>query len=259
MNGRKVDIVPCGKCHICLNRRRQQWVFRLLKQAEVSSSMCFLTLTYEREPLSFNGHGTLHKPHLQRFWKRLRKRMPGAKLKYYAVGEYGTKTKRPHYHAIVYNIPQALLLEPKAIQDAWGHGHVDIGSATAASTSYVCGYIMLGTWKPEQDDDDRVGHFSVMSKGLGANYMTPEIVEYHKKNLIGHVTRSGNRLLSMPRYYKDKIFTKGEKIKIAEEMQMLHTMDWQAFANHDFDKEVREIKEGVFLHEKQLKLKEQLL
>jgi hypothetical protein len=95
--------VPCGKCIPCLKRRSSHWSFRILQESKTAKSSCFITLTYDQVPLSPNGLPTLLKRDYQTFFKRLRKLAPHKKgkkrLKYFACGEYGTKTARPHYHS----------------------------------------------------------------------------------------------------------------------------------------------------------------
>ena len=54
---------------------------------------CMLNLTYDDDHLP--EHGQLWKDDLQRFFKRLRKKF---KFRYVASGEYGEKTRRPHFH-----------------------------------------------------------------------------------------------------------------------------------------------------------------
>lgn len=44
----------------------------------------------------------LHLEHLQKFFKRLRKKF-GEGIRYFACGEYGSKNGRPHYHALLFN------------------------------------------------------------------------------------------------------------------------------------------------------------
>ena len=88
--------VPCGKCPNCKKRRVNEWVFRLQEEDKVSSTSYFITLTYDTVvvPISPNGFMTLKKRDLQLFWKRLRKAIgKGPKIRYYAVGEYGSKSK----------------------------------------------------------------------------------------------------------------------------------------------------------------------
>lgn len=216
-----------------------------------------MTMTYETEPKSFNGHGTLKKKHLQDFWKRLRKKALNYsefKIKYYAVGEYGTSSLRPHYHAIVYNCPMALIQNSQYIaQKIWQHGHVHIAECNMATITYTAKYIMHGRWTATQDDDDRQPEFATQSKNLGETYLTPQMVNYHIGNLVNVVTLPGNKLIQLPRYYKDKIFSKYEKAKMARESKKLHNMNWQEFINHDFHMEITIKKDGIRKHEKQLK------
>jgi len=95
---------PCGKCPPCKKRRTSGWSFRLVKEGERSLSALFITLTYDTEyvPITSNGYMSLDIKDLQKFFKRLRK-LTNEKLKYYAVGEYGSTKMRPHYHIILYN------------------------------------------------------------------------------------------------------------------------------------------------------------
>ena len=92
---------PCGKCPPCQKRRISGWSFRLTKHGQVSNTSQFVTLTYDESNVtkSENGLQTIRKTDLQKFFKRLRK-LNHEKISYYAVGEYGDKTQRPHYHLV---------------------------------------------------------------------------------------------------------------------------------------------------------------
>jgi len=52
-----------------------------------------------------------------------------------------------------------------------------------------------------------------MSKGLGINYLTPEMIQYFKDDVSRGVTYLGGKKLPLPRYYRDRIFTDSEKIR----------------------------------------------
>lgn len=143
---------------------------------------------------------------MQDFWKRLRYYYKDRRISYYACGEYGTLNERPHYHAIVFDC-----VDTDAYVEAWNFGSVHIGDVSSASISYVCGYVD----KPSHvlsEDDDRVKEFSRMSKNLGVDYLTKDIVKYYKADLSRlYVTLPGGVKVAMPRYYRDKIFTDDEK------------------------------------------------
>lgn len=201
--------VPCGRCPPCKLRRVNSWVFRMLQEAKTSTNAHFVTLTYDTRtvPISPNGFMTLDKGEFPRFMKRLRKLCPGCRLKYYAVGEYGTNNRRPHYHAIIFNCPDVSLFH-----DAWGLGQIHIGQVTGDSIAYTMKYIDKQSSKRLHDRDDRVPEFPLMSKGLGKNYLSDEVVAYHKADLSRlYVTKEGGHTIALPRYYRNKIYTDQEQ------------------------------------------------
>lgn len=202
--------VPCGKCAVCKRRRVSQWVFRLQQEEKISSSSKFITLTYDAKnlPLTANNFPTLHKPDFQKFMKRLRKRQK-TKIRYYAVGEYGTLRQRPHYHAILFNVE-----DEEYITQAWGLGATHIGTVTASSIAYTAKYIDKDKQIPVHKNDKRVKEFSLMSKGIGKNYITPASKQYHKSDLTRcFVTTPQNIRVAIPRYYRNKIYTEKERKK----------------------------------------------
>lgn len=125
------------------------------------SDNVFLTLTYDNEHLPANG--SLVPRDLTLFLKRLRKAYAPDKFRYFAVGEYGDKTQRPHYHLAVFNFPSCAyqITRPKPscckvcdlVRKSWGKGNVLLGSLEQASASYVCGYILK---KMTAKDDTRL-------------------------------------------------------------------------------------------------------
>ena len=210
--------VPCGKCPPCLTRRVDSWVFRLLQEDKISSSSYFITLTYDSPflPRTDNNLPTLRVRDLQLFWKRLRKRN-SQKIRYYAAGEYGTRNRRPHYHAIVFNLE-----DPEYVNEAWKDpetgqplGLTDVGTVTTSSIAYCAKYIDKGKTVPQHARDDRYPEFSRMSKGMGANYLTPAVIRWHKSDLSRcYVVMPGGYRLGLPRYYRDRIYTDEEKAEV---------------------------------------------
>ncbi len=216
--------VPCGKCVPCLKRRASHWSFRINEEAKHSSSAYFLTLTYEITPTSDNGYPTLYKKDFQNFLKRLRKLCPTNKLKYYACGEYGTQTQRPHYHAIILNLPKSIGHNPILIQDTWQNGHVMSVPSNQKTINYVVGYMCKGRFEPQSDHDDRSPEFSLMSKKMGMQYLTDKMVAYYRNRQIACIVKEGGQIMSMPRYYKEKIFTKQELKKINDEYMEINKL-----------------------------------
>jgi hypothetical protein len=221
VDGFSSEVVPCGKCPACLARRKAGWVFRLSEELKVSTSAYFLTLTYSNEnlPISENGLATLCKRDHQLFMKRLRKSLPkGHKpLRYYAVGEYGSVTERPHFHSILYNLtpPNCRVIDPY-IERHWQQGGVYVGSVTPASIMYVAGYInkSIGSKRDRPFRDDRAGECALMSKGLGKDYLTPRRIKYYKDHLVPYFTLADGMQIGMPRYYRNKIYTDAEMLEV---------------------------------------------
>jgi len=197
--------VPCGSCFACLSKRAQEWGFRLEQELKTSSAAIFLTLTLGDAECAKKGQQTvnLEKATAQKFLKRLRNNIAPDTFKYYLVGEYGPKNLRPHYHAIIFN------LDPKhheTVKTSWGLGFIQIRPISTGRIRYVTGYIIGKNFFPE----NLTKPFALMSKGLGLSYLE-EKYNYHKENLINHVTYPGGMKGALPRYYKDKIFDKYEK------------------------------------------------
>lgn len=197
--------LPCGKCPVCKRRRVNQWVFRLQEENKVSSSAYFITLTYDTKhvPITNKGFMTLFKKDYQDFMRRIRGYQKGTKIKYYACGEYGSATMRPHYHAIIFNVQDV-----EYIRKAWTKGITDIGTVTDASIAYTCKYIDKPHVIPVHRNDDRIKEFSLMSQGLGKSYIEDsDNVKWHKDDLRrNYVVKKGGIKVAMPRYYRKKIF-----------------------------------------------------
>lgn len=229
--------VPCGKCPPCKSRRASAWSFRLMQQDKDSESAIFLTLTYDKThvPSTPKKRKTLHKRCLQLYFKRVRKLLGKQnKLKYYACGEYGGKTSRPHYHAIVFNAHHDALEKAwYCISNEYGCGnngcgkpigHVHFGQVSDASVGYTLKYMQKQGKIPQYHGDDRTPEFALMSKGLGANYVTPQIIRWHLLNLTGrmYVNLTDGKKATMPRYYKNKIYTALERTMIGEHHQKIN-------------------------------------
>lgn len=150
---------------------------------------------------------TLVKKDFQDFMKRLRKHHGNkTKIKYWACGEYGSKNVRPHYHAIIYN------LEPELLTKAWTLGDVHIGNVSGASIAYTTKYMHKGKIIPMHKNDDRVPEFSLMSKKLGSNYLTPQIIKYHQEDITrNYLTLEGGHKIALPRYYREKIYSEKQR------------------------------------------------
>lgn len=187
--------VPCGRCIICRSNRARMWMLRLKHELELNRKALYVTLTYNDDCVPVSElEFCLYKRHLQLYFKRLRKSLGDQKIRYYAVGEYGRKTGRPHYHAIIFGT-----LDVQKVEAAWKSGFVKIGAVTPDSIAYVCGYVID---KLNQEFVVRlVSEFSVMSKGLGLEYAT----KYLKDDIYNLNLSDNGHVVNTPRYYQDKL------------------------------------------------------
>lgn len=214
MDNEQFQPVPCGRCPPCRLRRASGWSFRLMQQDRIAQSSHFITLTYATSnvPLSPNGYKTLDKRDIQLFFKRLRKAHDVSNIKYYVAGEYGGQTNRPHYHAIIFNARLDL------VQPAWDKGDIHYGTVSGASIGYTLKYMCKDSKKRYYGTkDDRATEFSLMSKGLGLNYINDKTSEWHKSDLDNrmYLPLMDGQKCAMPRYYKDKMYNEDERDKIA--------------------------------------------
>lgn len=201
---------PCGKCPICIQSDARDWMLRLSVEQAHSFSSHFITLTYNEKNIVHNGSvGILVKRDLQLFIKRLRQRVAdkfpnNPKLRFFAVGEYGPTTYRPHYHAIIFNLPADCNLH-RLIEDCWSKGFVTVSDVNGARISYLASYSLYGFLFSELKDDIQPP-FRVMSRhpGIGDQFITPATHRYYNNN-FDYIKYKGYSY-RFPRFFKDRLF-----------------------------------------------------
>lgn len=159
---------------------------RIMLEATLHQENSFCTLTYSTDYAGPSA--SLEPKHLQDFLKRLRKAIAPRLIRYYAVGEYGDVTFRPHYHLALFNYPTCQfgrsryrLLNRKTccaacdlIRDTWGMGHIDLGTLEPKSAQYIAGYVTKKmTHRSDPRLEGREPEFARMSlrPGLGRDYI----------------------------------------------------------------------------------------
>ena len=165
-------LCPCRKCLPCTINRKRTWTTRAIFELMAHEFSTFLTLTYDDEHYPENG--SLSSRDLTLFWKRLRK--IGLKFRYFACGEYGEKSFRPHYHAIIYGEDWQLV--DFYAKQCWDKGFIYAVPASPETAGYVAGYVT----KKMADRTEllRLGlepEFIRTSKGIGRNII-PAIAKY---------------------------------------------------------------------------------
>lgn len=185
--------VPCRKCPPCLASRTNSWVFRMMQEYKEHERAYFVTLTYDTQyvPLTPKGYMSLDKSDLQKFFKRLRKIISlshQSVVKYYACGEYGSRTLRPHYHIILYganyeDIERAWCLDGKPL------GRIDVQPLSQANVAYTAKYINKGKIIPMHENDDRVPNFSLFHKNSESITLRLKL-----HNIIQKIIKNGRTL-----------------------------------------------------------------
>lgn len=123
---------------------------RCVHESQLHEENCFITLTYDDANLP--EFGSLYKPDLQKFWKRLRFHLGEKPIRYYACGEYGDHTQRAHYHACLFGhdfqdkipfrkIGDHTLYVSKVLNELWGNGHCSVGTLTFETAAYTARYV----------------------------------------------------------------------------------------------------------------------
>lgn len=231
LNLPKAGTAPCGKCLACRISRAKEWSIRLMHESHDHEKSIFLTLTYHDDQLPNNLQ--ISKRELQLFIKRLREHHP-EKIKYYACGEYGDTTNRPHYHLIVFGLgledhktrrsgsgSGSHILGGPALK-AWEKGYVYGGTVTADSCRYVAEYIQKKLYGPL--GNDRQQPFSLMSKGIGLQWLLRNKEQLTRELAL---TFKGKQY-QIPKYYIQKLELQ-EDLKMSN--QYYHDMNEAHYAS----------------------------
>jgi len=176
--------VACGQCLGCRLDRSRTWAMRIVHESSLYDDNCFITLTYDPEHLPRDG--SLNKKHFQDFMKRLRKRFPDRRIRYYHCGEYGDQLERPHYHACLFNLQfpdldpvgfaadDSPLFTSKILEDTWGKGFVTVGDLTFESAAYCARYILKKVNGARSEDHYKRLQISPYGEILGEVQLEPE-------------------------------------------------------------------------------------
>ena len=206
--------VPCGKCVECRVEFTRGWAVRCMHEASLHDENYFLTLTYSDESLP--EHGSLCKKDFRNFIRRLRRARKG-KVRYYHCGEYGDRTFRPHYHALLFGVPfpdkkfyqrrgNFTVWHSCELEELWPEGFAELGEVSFESAQYVARYILKRFRGSEVEESFYYGdlepEYATMSRnpGIGAGWIDEYGDEVFRHDSI--VVR-GNEC-SVPRYYQER-------------------------------------------------------
>jgi hypothetical protein len=181
----------------------------MLLESYEHAGNCFVTLTYDEEHLPENGW--LNKKHLQLFLKKLRSRISPLAIRFYAVGEYGDLSWRPHFHLVLFGISP---LESKLVQDCWPYGFTFTGTAEPKSMSYVAQYVVKKMNNPKDSRlAGRPPEFCTMSlkPGIGSGLISRVVkaVNEHPSTvpLLFDTVRANGFKYPLGKYLKSQLDT----------------------------------------------------
>lgn len=231
--------LPCGKCRECRLEYARTWAIRCVHESLTHEKNSFITLTYSDENLK---SPRLQYQDFQKFMKRLRdqtfrnflksfgeenwKILSKAEKKeaykkiavgVFVTGEYGDRTKRPHWHAILFNWePPDLtylrtnergdrLYTSKILDKLWGHNDPEkkpneIGAVTFESAGYVARYAAKKLIHGYDQDHD----YHPISKKSSHQAIGKAFLEKYWKDIFNHgeVILPDGKKMAVPRYYE---------------------------------------------------------
>lgn len=232
--------VRCGHCFNCKLQRTQEWSLRLAMEAQSYpvGSIHFVTLTFNDDNVwSINQETgelvqSLMARDVQLYMKRIRKALPkGCRIRYYACGEYGPKTHRPHYHLLVFGVPSCYV---DVLETAWNQqGFVCIKPFFPETCCYVAGYIQKKLYGEEgsYEYESIVPPFSLKSHHLGEDWFFNP-VNYDNIVANGFVMFQGYKH-AIPRTFRRKMVVRGDLSSISpDEMWFGQMEELKALSRH---------------------------
>jgi hypothetical protein len=241
--------VACGQCLGCRCDRTRHWALRIAYESSLHDDSCFVTLTYRDKDLCTKAQldEKLHVPdcwslrhdHVQKFLKRLRKRISPRKVRFYMCGEYGArcihnldvdvyphdtcKVGRPHYHLCLFGFTPPVgdfvtdnVRESPWLDEVWKYGFTSVGELNFESAAYVSRYCLKKVTGQKADDhymriDTETGEriwleheYSRMSNrpGIAKNWFD----KYKEDILDGQMPLPGGGVAyGTPRYFDKKL------------------------------------------------------
>lgn len=211
---------PCRKCLPCRLNIAREKAIRAVHESKTHENNIFLTLTYNDENLK---DGRLNYLDFQLFMKSLREKItrnikdPDLRKELYVsfmvTGEYGDKTKRPHWHAIIFNYRPNdakhkytsdrgdIVHTSDELSTLWGRGNIEFGTVNMDSAGYVARYAAkkLGHGH-DQDHDYHPVHKTSSKHAIGKKWIEKYYKDVFSK---GYIVLENGEKSGIPRYYLD--------------------------------------------------------
>lgn len=226
--------LPCGKCIECRLEYARNWAIRCVHESKMHPQNSFITLTYSDEKLT---SPKLQYRDFQLFAMRLRSKIradlrkkigkinwsqmdlsekkaiyDANQIGIFVTGEYGDKTKRPHWHAIIFNwqppdpVPKYRshrgdqVWSSESLTKLWGHGIAEFGSVTFHSAGYCARYAAKKLSHGSDNDHD----FHPISKKSTRHAIGKKFLEKYYEDVFNHgyIILPDGTQTTIPRYYE---------------------------------------------------------
>ena len=231
-NGLKL---PCGVCPACRINETTDWSVRALFELHDYDTASFVTLTYDNEHRPYTLEPDMLSDYFDRFQHKV-KYEKGINLRFFACGEYGDRSGREHYHAIMFGLnpdPFNKNNDRKLIAESWklcdphlfdwnphDFNKNAINFVTRETIQYVAGYVQKKLKSYDGELYEQFGMtppFKKCSKGLGFNY-AKENADVLRNN--GFTYYNGHKV-RIPRYFRDKLDIKKDFAETEEDEAIL--------------------------------------
>lgn len=239
------QVIPCGECIQCRLHHAAEMADRCMVELPYHDNNWFVTFTYDNLHLPYTlGYpdfdtgevslcGTLFYEDLQLFFKRLRISLVRSGtaeqngLCYMSCGEYGPRTLRPHYHAIVFGLPLFDLVPVKKsvqgftyydsdfLTKLWGNGRVVVAPVSWDTCAYVARYTTKKLGKrPDFKDipEELLKRYRIRNPYFYLG-IEREMPRYSQKPAIGRRFYEEHK---NDIYKTDKIYLGGKKPRVAK-------------------------------------------
>lgn len=254
----------CGKCIGCRLDYAKEFAGRIcMEQTYYPNNSFFVTLTYSDENLPcIDSDGQLFRPNgmrsdcldegakavllmddLQKWFMRLRSAISynydnPMDIRYYACGEYGPSTLRPHFHVCLFGLPGDdlqehvrnklgnMLYTSGLIEETWGNGFAPLAVNNYKTAGYTARYTMKKANGLDNDAFDKLGlphEFTLSSRrpGLAKRYYDEHKEQIYKYDEItlNAMSKDDKVQFAPPRYF-DKFYEQENPKRMHEIKEM---------------------------------------
>lgn len=199
--------IACGVCIECKQKKASEWRIRLNEELRSNQNKAyFVTLTYNEDTMKKYKEESVMVSDTIRHWLENIRKFKKKSIKHWLITEKG-KLHRIHLHGIIWSNKE----EIEIIKQKWEkYGFFDIGDYCNEKTiNYIVKYVF------KQDPHNKKFQSKIYcSNGIGSSYIEKNIAKKNKFNGINtnenYTLKSGIKL-SLPIYYRNKIYTEEER------------------------------------------------